>query len=69
MNSILDSTRVSVPCDKCGNEFEETTGRLKTSPELTYPQCGHKISVDGTKMREGLELFEEWRRNPFRPRP
>lgn len=68
MNSVFDNIRVPVTCNKCNSEFEETTGRLKTSPELTCPHCGHKISVDGTKMREGLELFEEWRRNPFLPR-
>jgi DNA-directed RNA polymerase subunit RPC12/RpoP len=67
MNSVFDNIRVPVPCDKCGDEFEETIAHLKTSPDLTCPGCGHTIKVDGAKMREGLQIFEEWRKNPFRP--
>jgi DNA-directed RNA polymerase subunit RPC12/RpoP len=66
MTSVFDAFLVPVPCDKCGDEFEETMARLKTSPDLTCPGCGHTIKVDGSKMNEGLELFEEWRKNPFR---
>lgn len=69
MSSVFDGVLVRVPCDECGNEFEEKIGVLKTSPDLTCPKCGHIIKVNGTKMREGLELFEEWRKNPFQPRP
>jgi DNA-directed RNA polymerase subunit RPC12/RpoP len=68
-NSVFDGVLVPVPCDECGKEFEEPIGRLKTSPDLSCHHCGHTISVDGTKTREGLERFEEWRKNPSRPRP
>jgi DNA-directed RNA polymerase subunit RPC12/RpoP len=69
MSSVFDGVLVPVTCDKCGGEFEEPAGRLKTSPDLTCPHCGNTICVDGTKVREGLESFEEWGKNPFRPRP
>lgn len=67
-SSVFDRVHVPVPCDGCGKEFEEPLGRLKSSPDLTCAHCGHTISVDGTKVREGLERFEEWRKNPFRLR-
>jgi DNA-directed RNA polymerase subunit RPC12/RpoP len=69
MNSVFDSILIPVICDKCGGEFEETIVRLKTSPDLPCSTCGHTIKVNGTKVREGLEKFEEWRKNPFRPQP
>lgn len=69
MKSIFDSILVPVPCDKCGAEFEETIERLKTSPDLACPNCEHTIRVDGARMREGLELFEEWRKKPYQTNP
>lgn len=51
MNSVFDDFLVSAPCDKCGNEFDETMARLKTSPDLTCPECGYRISVYGSNLR------------------
>ena len=60
MSSLLDldGESLALACD-CGQELEETIGRLKTNPDLVCPACGAILHVNADELARGLEAVEE----------
>jgi hypothetical protein len=52
MSELLDKdVRLTIPCGKCGNKYQETIRRLEQGPQITCPRCGYPIHTDADSIR------------------
>jgi len=55
---MFDTTKIPIPCPKCGHKSEETIGRLNQNPTLTC-RCGASIEVKADELRRAIEKIEQ----------
>jgi Zn finger protein HypA/HybF involved in hydrogenase expression len=59
MKLNLDSTRITITCPLCSQEFDETLGRLKDDPTIDCPGCHKPIKIEAGGLRGGLSSVQE----------
>ena len=59
MKLDLDSRSIEFPCPHCGQELNETIGRLKSNPQLTCTECGKTFGVDADELRKGIDTVQK----------
>jgi transcription elongation factor Elf1 len=57
-SSGLEDAILSLPCD-CGQELQESVGRLRIQPTLLCPNCGAKVRVDADALPQEIDVEEE----------
>lgn len=66
MPGIFDDAELTLPCGKCGHQFQEKVARLKTSPSIPCPKCGVVTHYNADDFRQKLgavdNAVEELRR-------
>ena len=55
MNAILDDIEMDLCCPGCGQEFQETIGRLKYKMNVACPGCHGLIEIKGLERLDGLD--------------
>ena len=59
MPGFFDDQTLSIPCQKCGHETEQSVSRLKTDLDITCGKCGVTVHYDATEFREGLSRADK----------
>jgi len=59
MTGMFDSHTVTIPCPNCGQEMQETIGRLKQDPKIPCPGCGKILAIDAEQFREAEKSVQE----------
>lgn len=56
--SDLDSLTLTLPCGKCGKEFEKSIGWLKVHDEFTC-DCGGVLRIERQQLLDALKARED----------
>lgn len=56
---INDDTDLTFPCEKCGQEFTQSIGRLKSENKLICTECGNSTPLDREQIAEHVRLLVE----------
>ncbi len=59
MPDFLSDEEYEIPCPKCGHEFSEKVGHLKTGPDLCCPSCKATFRFNPDSFKSAIDGMEE----------
>lgn len=56
---MFDKAELGIPCPGCGHKTPKKISWIKTHKEMVCAGCGSPVTLDSTKLEEGIRTVEK----------